>query len=34
MQSQVAGLLHPHTADCWNLSTTSTIAAVISTVPR
>jgi hypothetical protein len=34
MQSQVAALLHRHTADCWNPSTISTIAAVMSTVPR
>jgi hypothetical protein len=34
MQSHVAALLHPHTADCWNPSTTSAIAAVTSTVPR
>ena len=34
MQSQVAALLHPHTADCSNPSTTNTIAAVTSTVPR
>src|SRR5437762_13497968 len=32
MQSHVAALLHPHTADCWNPSTTNLIAAVTSTV--
>ena len=34
MQTQVAGLLHPHTLDCSNPSTVRPIAPVIRAVPR